>query len=205
MTPDDVQRVLRVLKSVIDGQGGGRVSGGPDGGSSPVFDAVSGLLGKDWWRAFPVESLESVIERVNAGGGPGVPFVGDRLAREMQVLADRIKAERIAAEADDEWGKVSDDPSTALGDDTWHAGYARGYASGFRASGSIVTSTGVVFSLGDEVEKTGGGGDFRFRGQVVAVFRKGRGEGPYRVVVESTGTETGGMLHIFNPAQLRKR
>jgi hypothetical protein len=50
--------------------------------------------------------------------------------------------------------------------------------------------------VGDRVEK--GGGDYVFRGEVRAVFTKRSGQ--VRIVVENDD----GILHIFNPGQLRR-
>lgn len=52
-----------------------------------------------------------------------------------------------------------------------------------------------VFAVGDRVEKTGG--DYTFRGLVVAVFRKR--SGAVRLVVENAD----GLLFIFSETQLR--
>jgi hypothetical protein len=53
------------------------------------------------------------------------------------------------------------------------------------------------FQVGDDVEKTTG--DYRYRGTVVAVFRKLNGA--ERLVVENSD----GMLFIFNDRQLERR
>ena len=53
----------------------------------------------------------------------------------------------------------------------------------------------VHFKVGDGVIKTGG--DYHFYGDVVAVFAKR--SGAVRVVVENRE----GILHIFNPTQLK--
>ena len=50
--------------------------------------------------------------------------------------------------------------------------------------------------VGEQVLKEGG--DYRFRGQVIAVFKKKNGIDT-RVVVENED----GILHIFNPGQLK--
>ena len=55
----------------------------------------------------------------------------------------------------------------------------------------------MQFKIGDQVEKTSG--DYRFRGEVVSVFRKI--SGVERCVVENTD----GMLFIFNERQLTLR
>lgn len=52
--------------------------------------------------------------------------------------------------------------------------------------------------VGDVVEKHKG---YPFPGVVVAVFQNIKGE--TRAVVEATGEDYAGMLHIFNPEQLR--
>lgn len=208
-TPDDVQRMFRMVKGVMAGM---QPPSAADGGSSPLPDALAALLGENWWKDFPVENVESLITRFASGG---LPFVSDRLVREMQAVVDRVKAERIAAETgeevEDTWQRVTDQvteerarrgPFKPDDDLRWAEGYAKGYAAGYRARIDTVTSTGVVLKVGDKVQKVGG--DYRYPGQIVAIFRKGSSEGPYRVVVESTASETRGMLHIFNPAQLRK-
>ena len=53
-----------------------------------------------------------------------------------------------------------------------------------------------MFEIGDEVKKTGG--DYFFKGIVVASFKKISGE--VRVVVENDD----GILHIFNEKQLER-
>lgn len=212
-TPDDVQRMFRMVKGVMAGMQPSSAGPEADGGSSPLPDALAALLGKDWWKDFPIENVEDLIEKFKSAGS--LPFVGDRLVREMQAVVDRVKAERIAAETgeevEDTWQRVTDQvkdervrrgPFKPDDDLRWAEGYAKGYAAGYRARIDTVTSTGVVLKVGDKVQKVGG--DYRYPGQIVAIFRKGGSEGPYRVVVESTGTDTRGMLHIFNPAQLRK-
>lgn len=58
-------------------------------------------------------------------------------------------------------------------------------------------NNGPKFSIGDRVEKVSG---YKFPGTVVAVFRTLRLE--WRYVVEATGEDYQGMLHIFNGDQL---
>ena len=55
----------------------------------------------------------------------------------------------------------------------------------------------VEFRVGDCVTKRDG---YPFPGEVVAVFFNRKGDP--RVVVEATGLQYSGMLHIFNPSQL---
>jgi hypothetical protein len=59
---------------------------------------------------------------------------------------------------------------------------------------SITHKDPISLRVGDCVEKIGG--DYTFRGVVVAVFSKR--SGAVRVVVENDD----GILHIFNPGQL---
>ena len=54
-----------------------------------------------------------------------------------------------------------------------------------------------MIQLGDDVQKVKG---YKYPGTVVAVFKTLRGE--KRFVVEATGKEYQGMLHIFNEEQL---
>lgn len=68
-------------------------------------------------------------------------------------------------------------------------------AEGREAAVKIAKEGACEVKTGDEVEKVGG--DYRYRGVVVAVFEKR--SGAVRVVVENDG----GMLFIFSPAQLR--
>lgn len=57
-----------------------------------------------------------------------------------------------------------------------------------------MTKDEMQFALGDEIVKTGG--DYRFSGVIVSIFRKR--DGPVRVVAENSD----GLLFIFNPAQI---
>jgi hypothetical protein len=55
----------------------------------------------------------------------------------------------------------------------------------------------IEFKCGDEVTKEGG--DYKFQGIIVCTFTKLANEAP-RVVVQNCD----GILHIFNPTQLKK-
>lgn len=57
-----------------------------------------------------------------------------------------------------------------------------------------------MFEVGDKVEKAVG--DYTFPGTVVSVFTTLSGN--VRLVVEATGEEYKGMLHIFNESQMKK-
>lgn len=73
----------------------------------------------------------------------------------------------------------------------WVWSLTRGVRAGFVGEGRSV----VTFAVGDHVIKEGG--DYRFRGHVVAAFRKR--SGAERFVVENLE----GILHIFSAANLR--
>jgi hypothetical protein len=131
------------------------------------------------------------------------------LSGNVAVVIERVRSEHgLGAQVDDVWASVSDRmkgtggsaaPETAADAkiDAWQAGYQKG----FRAGHVPAEETGGI-GLGDRVEKTGG--DYRYPGVVVAVFRKVGNSDAIRVVVESTVEETRGMLHVFAPEQLRK-
>ncbi len=58
----------------------------------------------------------------------------------------------------------------------------------------------MKFQIGDKVEKIKG---YRFPGTVVSIFMTTAKE--LRLVVEADGDDFKGMLHIYNPEQLKLR
>jgi len=209
MTPGDARWIYTTVKALLEDA----VTPEPaDGASSSMFDVMSGLLGKDWYQAFPVGQVEQVASALEAAGGP----IGAPIAAQLRALADRIEAERIAAKdandpldaeperkAGETWSAATDQPRTQ----EWRRGFAEGLTKGLTTQVAAADKDGASLELGDSVMKIGG--DYNYPGEVVAIFTKAhRPEGAppvVRVVVQSTSPGTTGMLHIFSPGQLRKR
>lgn len=204
MTSDEFSRMFDVAKRVIDqalsagGQSQPRPQ--PDGAPSPLFDALTQALGEGWWKRLPVSGIEEAASLIEVGTGP----FGAPLASQLRALADRIELERIGATGTDEplddaaktWAQATDNPD-------WKKGYDEGLASGLRTPSlrdNITNRAGEQIRVGAKVKRTEGSG-YAFPGEVVAVFANTAGV--YRVVVESLAPGTEGMLHIFNPNQLK--
>lgn len=195
MEPEDL---FRMVKEALASQFAAPARQ-PDGAPSQLFNALSGVLGADWWKDFPVESLEDTITKLRKH--PSQNVVVTAAIREMQAVVDRIKSERIANTSPDEpldrqaaskktWQQATDQVTKP-----------EDVKVTVRVALVTFDTDGNPLAVGDKVTKIGG--DYSYPGQVVSIFKKLE-DGPVRVVVESTSPETKGMLHIFTSVQLKK-
>lgn len=213
-TPDEI---FQMAKRIIDAQlSSGRPQ--PDGTPSLLFRTLDTVLGKEWWRTFPVDEIEKAVQSLEDSPTSSL-FPG--VIKELRAVIDMVRAERIAATSvndplddQDVWSKASDrvkagwatgGPPVKNEADMpiYTEGYRAGYVAGFRrqAGFTAADAKGYPLSEGDQVMKVSG--DYIFPGRIVTIFKKVDDE-TVRVVVESTSEDTRGMLHVFNPSQLQK-
>lgn len=167
MEPEDLIRLVRQLIAPTAG------------GSGSATALLASLLGKDWWRTFPIENIEPALEQLERGSQRGTP-----LARHTRALVDYVKAERIAAKGVDE--PLDEDK------DVWATTTDRPGAAKPRAGGAAEIREGMHVRRGPQ--------EFTFNWVVVSVFQTTSGE--TRVVCESQSDEAPGFLYVFKPEHL---